>query len=294
MDIKNQVAQLIVQLLATTSPELGARLKQRLNKELDGLGYPRFDEKAFGYRKFADFLQEALPDAILVEYPTSFGDIKVYLKSGHPLQKPISTTTPPQRKHSPRIRNEVWQAFTNPDPLRLRFLQRDNRYVLHFLDKERGSFQEQLSKNSENFIEITYINAETQMSWMLGFLDLIKLEPGDRAPLEALISGGYSSNANATFTRALGEHGEPWRRYRTRHVCAAIEEWAKKNQVPYDDLCSEKTVISVPESTPTQASNAPLTPRQQVERMLDLLSDDEITRVAIPALLSHLLTSSRM
>jgi len=292
MEDSTDVSQLILHLLSKNSPELGARLKQRLNKALNSNGRPRFDEKALGYRKFAEFLHDTLSDYITIDLPATPGDLSVSLKR---IPLPAAHKAPP-RQDSPRIRSDVWQAFTNPDPLRKRFFQRDNRAILHFLSKRSESYQEQLNGNPQNFVEIEEISAQNQIQWMHELLDEIKLESGERAPLEALISAGYSSSANAAFTRALGEHEEKWRRYRTRRVAKTIETWAQEHHVAYDELCEPKTDTLAGQSSPALAA-APaevLTPRQQAEQLLKRLDDEEIAKIVIPAMLSYLLTTSRI
>ncbi|MGK8286157.1 hypothetical protein ACRS2Y_03835 [Pseudomonas putida] len=70
----------ILELLKGRPSEVGARLKQRLNRTLVGSGLQALNEQQFGYRKFSDFLIGELGQHLTVEKSAEGGDITVSLK----------------------------------------------------------------------------------------------------------------------------------------------------------------------------------------------------------------------
>lgn len=294
MEDSSLASQLILQLLSNQSPELGARLKQRLNALLLAKGLARFDEKFYGYKRFSDFLENVLGDKVSIDRPNDVGDIHVALRQSH-LIKTVSdrTVAPPVGEHTPVIRSDVWQAFANPDPRRKRFFHRRTREVRHYLEGDAGSAATEIERDAAQFVEIHWISGDTQAGWMKSFLDAVKLSQSQRTALEAMIAGGYSSGINAAFTGALGEHSSSWRHCRTNHVTSIIRAWAEQHSVPFGDLCVRK---DLKESGQAQVHNlnGQLTPRQQAVKLLELLTDEDIARLVIPTLLSSILIKSRL
>lgn len=106
-----RATQLLQQILAARSPELGARLKQRLSASLREQGFPPFDERALGHKSFQAFLEKTQGEWLEVARPTTGpGDILVSLRG----RLGASATIPGRSEPLPHFRNEVWQAFTNP------------------------------------------------------------------------------------------------------------------------------------------------------------------------------------
>jgi len=283
------IPQLLTQLLSEKSPEFGARLKQRLNASLVSRGLSYFDEKAYGYKKFSDFLTKAHGDVVSVELPGVSGDILVSLRH-HPVAKSEPATSVGQQ---PRIRNDIWQAFSNPDPQRKRYLNKTTMLVSHFLQGEASVFKAEIEQNLEQFVEIEPINSQTQIEWMKGFIETIRITSGEKSALEALINEPYSSSVNATFSRALGEHGVAWRSYRTSQIVSLMKSWASEHKVQFERLCFSKCQEES-SVTSKQVDKMELSSRQTAIKLLELLNDDDIARLVIPTLLSTILIKSRL
>jgi len=294
MENINVVTQLIVQLLSGGTPEFGARLKQRLNALLIGQGLSPFDEKSYGHKKFSDFLISVFGENVSIERPEGAGDIQVSLRRQQPLQSSQNVNKAQSDAGQSRvIRSDIWQAFTNPDSLRKRFFQRETRAIRHFVQGEPNPAQEEVEREPGRFIEIDRIDGQVQVAWMRSFLDSLRLSPGERNPLEALITDTYSSGLNATFARALGAYGDSWRQFRTNNVTAMISAWAEKHEVPFGDLCVQKNLKNSP-SIQADVAQIPLTPRQQATKLLELLTEEDIARLVIPTLLSTIMVKSRL
>lgn len=283
------IKQLLVRLLSEKSPELGARLKQRLTSAFasSGLGY--FDEKSYGFRKFSDFLTQAHGDIVKIERQDTIGDVLVSL------QQPVVTQVKPATSTSqlPRIRNDIWQAFSNPDPERKRFLHKTTLLLRHYTLRKVSDDRTEVEQHPDQYIEIQPISAQKQHEWMKDFLETIRLSPNEKNALEAIIKEPYSSGVNATFSRALGEHGTAWRHFRTRRIVALIKTWSDEHKIAFN-LFSLPGFQNESPATRIEADQLQLSSRQQAYKLLDLLTDDDISRLVIPTLLSTILIKSRI
>lgn len=308
-DYRAASSQLLTQLLSINSPELGARLKQRLNAAFIASGLGGFDEKSFGFAKFADYLLRVHGELVCIERREGCGDIFVSLRSAS--SKRILTALSPncaKTGNAPVIRSDVWQAFTNPDSERKRFFHKQTGKVVHYLNGQASAERSEVEASPELFLEIIPISKDTQAEWMKDFLDAMPLPLNEKEVLQALIAKPYSSTVNVTFSRALGSHSMAWRNYRTERVMAFIQKWASEKSVPLSKL-HVTTVDTLTGAIQSAASNDAemtmrqihgaqptdqLPPRQQVLKLLELLSDDDIMRLVIPTLLSTILIKSRM
>lgn len=294
MEESLSIPSLIVKLVAQCSPEpeLGARLKQRLNRDLKKLGHPRFDENEFGYRKFAAYLEGTLSTLITVVHPKSSGDIQVYLKASRPATE---SNVKPEKGSALRLRSDVWRAFTNPDPKRSRYYDRETSAVHHFSEEDSQKMLPALESKGAAFVEIKRIDSETQLGWMRGFLDTQVIDGAQRQKLTELLADGYSSQANAEFTELLGEHEDQWRRLRTHYITEVIKAWAIASGIAMDQLLKPAApAVLKPAPVPTEVSSLAIAPRRQVELLLAKMDDSDITAFVIPTLLSHLLAASRI
>lgn len=283
------IRPLLQQLLVGREPELGARLKQRLNALLSEKRLPRFDEKLFGYRKFHSFLEQTQGDWLRVTKPEGAGDIHVAAKMAKPTPsgagRAAGASTQP-------IRSDVWQAFTNPDAARRRYYQPSTGLIVHYLQSEQSPRRAEIEGSAGAYQEIRPIGGALQQQWMREFLDSIPITGSERAPYEALLAEPYSSALNATFTRALGDHANAWREFRTSRVINAIWAWASEVGVPAERLrVTPKEVRFSERAEPV--FDAVASSRVQASKLLDLIADEDIRRVVIPILLSTLMVKNR-
>lgn len=309
-DIRAATSKLLTQLLSSHSPELGARLKQRLNAAFVASGQGFFDEKSLGFAKFTDYLLRVHGDLVSVEREDGIGDILVSLRTPVRQQSAVSPTqlvAATESAVAPAvIRNDVWQAFANPDPKRKRFFNKKTGKIVHFLDDKQVPERVEVDSAPDDYLEICPISQETQTGWMQEFLKQIAVPADEKDVLEALIAKSYSSAVNVTFSRALGAQGSAWRKFRTLRVTAIIEKWAQEKGVllsKFHVTAAEPSIVTVTMnstegkgtgSSAEQVNPDQLSPREQVVKLLELLSDDDILRLVIPTLLSTILIKSRM
>jgi len=309
-DTRLVTSQLLKQLLSTSSPELGARLKQHLNTAFIARGLGNFDEKSLGFSKFSDYLLKVHGDLVTLNRDDSFSDILVTLRSGQ--QSPSATIQVQVKAENPPasavIRSDVWQAFANPDPERKRFFHKETHKIVHYVEGKHVAERLEVESAPDQYLEIPFIPQEVQAGWMKEFLGSISVPANERAVLETLVDKAYSSAVNVTFSRALGSHSNAWRLFRTNRVTATIESWAKEVGVLLKDLRVSVTESSVKTSqaslqaaAATMQPSEPLSPladqlppRQQVLKLLELLSDQDISQLVLPTLLSTILIKSRL
>lgn len=291
----------ILELLSDRPSEVGARLKQRLNRTLLNAGLPAFDEKQFGFRKFSEFLIAEFGDYLLVDKPPEGGDIQITLKH----QSAASQSSPaglhdtahfPSAKPLPvrLIRGDVWQAFTHLNEHRKRYLDKDNGKVLHFLDTDFTNAA-LVAEAPERFVEIPRIDAETQLSWMQHFLAASSFPGAEAASLSHLLEQPYSSQLSVLFGRALGKRQSEWKRCRAERVTEVVQQWAGEHSVALSPLFTFKFGQSAEAAeTATSTPSGQLSPREQAQKLLGMMTEQEIVSIAIPALLGCVLANSRL
>lgn len=305
------IEKLLTQLLSLSSPapELGARLKQRLNAALVTQGLDAFNEKALGFRKFSDYLMRVHGHLVAVQRPEGAGDILVSLKhstpssqTGEQVQADVSAPSA-----TPVIRTVVWQAFANPDPDRKRFLGPQGR-IVHYLEGSGSEVRQVVEAAPQQYKQIEPISGVTQSGWMREFLETAPLDQAEKSALEPMIGEPYSSTLNATFTRALGKHGRAWSRFRTTRVSDIIKEWVRAHDIDegliYTQRSSAKTSeLGAVDLAASLATGSPAagpvhssanSPRGQVLKLIELIADEDIERVVLPLLLSTIMVKSRM
>lgn len=333
MDLQFVLA-VILDLLVDRPYEFGARLKQRLNRRLVSESLPALDENQFGYRKFHDFLTGELGDRLTIDRPSTDGDIRVSLNRSlvenaiahgasydvdHFLPYPMHRSmqvTPKSSVSSPiegltsheigpiaevrdgaeviAYRGDIWQAFTNLNPLRKRYFDKDANQVIHFIDGTDINIQSLVDADPVRFAAVSPIDRAVQQGWMREFLERLELPEPELAILKHLAVDSYTSKANVMFGRALGERQGEWKAFRAERVDSIIQAWGKANDVPQARLILQKAAPAPAKRYALTASPSALSSRGQAQKLLELMSDYEIATVAIPVLLSFVLTKSRL
>jgi len=283
------IRSLLIELLRNNQPEFGARLKQRLISACIAQGLETFSEREYGYSKFSQYLLGSHGDIVSITRPEGAGDILVSLATSAAPATRIGAQAIPVTTHK-KIKNDVWQAFANPDPRRKRYLSRTTAQVLHFLGDEDNGVRREIAAAPEAFVEIQPISGAEQLTWMREFLSSLDLRPSERSPLEALLASPYSSQLNAIFTKALAAHSAPWKEFRVKRIIQFIEEWAATNHIAVDRL-----FLPSPTAHPLGAINVrtEVTSRQQAIKLLDLVTDDDVANLIMPTIVATILIRSR-
>lgn len=277
---------LLMQLLPENGePELGARLKQRIVEVFRsrGLPHPRLG-------KFSSFLAENsdIVDVARDEIPS---DVRVRRKTANKSQvntEPAVVAPPVER--APRLAPDLWAALTNPDPTRRRFYSRLKNRVVHYRensgDEADSRIREEVERNERDFVEVSFVIAETQKGWMKEFLRIHPLPGRMRDVFDRLLELPYSSGLNYAFTASLGERAELWRVFRARRVHDVAQEWAAKNAISLSRRDDEADIKgdshgTAPVELRLSAAASPL--RVALHRAIDALNDSDLERVLLPA-----------
>lgn len=300
MQVPSSVFLALSEILATQSPQFASRLKQRLTSVLAAKGEPPFDEKKFGFKGFRDFLKNGTQGIFSVASSEDGADVIVSLGGNN-------TSIAPSQKigsiHS--LRGDVWQAFTNPDASRVRYFNLRNFSIRHFLRGEDSVHAREVAENSADFVEIDFIGADVQQQWMRQFIESREISPQLRETLEGIAGRTYTSGINAAFLGALGIMGAEWRQDRLSRVVEVIHGWAERNGISIDKLTprsNSENESALPVTPARAAGKLPSggdvmdgvqSPREQAVRLLDILSNEEISRVVVPILLSTLLVRGK-
>ena len=274
MSTLQRATELLFELLTTDAKEPAARLKQKLNARLIDEGMSPFDQKALGFKTFKDYLQSLGSRLSIEERPGS--DILVSL--GQPAGQGTDVPVAPL----PLLRGEVWQAFTNPDPARLRYFNRSTGRIEHQLVSE----QDGPANPTSDHVRIDPISAADQAGWMSEFIHLHSLQ--SETLLENIVATPYDSSVNAAFSRALGSRSIAWRRFRSDKVCHRARAWATRHGIDFASLqqtpdASQKAVQGTPA----------MSPRLRAVKLLESFSDKELVDLVIPILSASALVSSR-
>jgi len=166
-----QLARAILQELLVAGPIKGAKLKPQLVRQFElrtGMGFRGVFPD---YLKFSDFLS-ANKDLVDVTPPQGQGDITVQLKGNH-VAAPRITWQAGNAPVSFELPRPLWQAFTNPDPDRRRFFNRETRDVVHYIEDSSEEPNPRIRtqvRDDPNFVEIEPAGAELQKEWMREFV----------------------------------------------------------------------------------------------------------------------------
>lgn len=286
--------EILIELLRN-GRKFGAQLKPLIEQALRARGIP--PETVLGqFRKFSDFLA-ANADLLEITTPGGPGDIEVRLRT---TPQPRSVSSDASQDLRPdRIRKELWQAVTNPDARRKRFLHRKTGEILHYLDGSPFSRNWDFAKRASedpDFVEIDFARAEQQTAWMKEFLDSTPTIPDwTRRTAEHFLSVPYESSLNTAFVSALGDPtGMAWNRWRSIKVLEHVKAWAERRGVSlnlvlgYPQYPQALTSESTASESPAEASTPGL--RAFLHQAIDEATEDELRQVVIsPAVFARLL-----
>jgi len=294
------VAKILPSLLSEHTHELGARLKQRIQKIFLSQGMPAFDPRKEGYPKFSVYLERLHSDIAKVVRVAGNSDVHVYRQHSSSVQNAPAMPLDLKEKKNVVIRSDVWQAFLNQDLSRKRFYNKKTCVVMHFIPSSGSSEENLLDASPEEYVEINPVPGNEQLKWMREFLDSAPIGDAERDVIAGQLHAKYSSALNATFINSLGKQGSLWRRYRIPRIISFIEEWARKNEIPFSELCVTESIdsnisrTSQLESLEESVPDIPLPPRALAHKLLDLMTEDDIARMVLPAMMNTLLLKSHL
>jgi hypothetical protein len=279
--------QILVQLLED-GPRYGAQLRPSLERELIRRGI--LPQAVFGpFQRFGAFLS-ANADLLEIIWPHGPGDVRVSLRSrGH------AETTSSESSVlalAPRLKKDVWQAFTNPDLRRRRFIHRQSGEIVHYVEGSTQSPNPEIAarvRSDASYVEVEFAPPELQSAWMKEFLNsAVSIPDWTRRTAEHFTGVPYESSLNTAFITALGEPlGEAWRTFRSTKVFAHVKSWADRCSVPMALLLPGYALTSPLPGTISEDKTAEQLQDSEMRAVLhaaiDAASNVDLGRVSIPA-----------
>jgi len=275
---------LLQQMLRDESPEPAARLLQRLAKSPEAKALGGFDYKRMGFPRFKNFL-DACAD-VVDQHISPYGDMLVSVRGT--ATAPRATSLRPA--HS-SIRGEVWTAFSNPDPNRIRFINRSTGQVIHHLQSSADNADNIF--RSPEWVQIDPVPAEVQASWMHEFAAQTEGVNPDDYPV---LSQPYRTSATAIFAKSLGPIGKQWNKFRTTKMIEAIRAWSATANIELTALSPSSVVPSerpLPEPPKLEAVTMGFSPRARALKLMDALTDEEISNTLVPLMASIIMVKAQ-
>ena len=292
IDHLSDIREILLWALAD-GPQLGARLRSLVSRAFEAKTGTPYENAFAGYQNFSSVLRE-FPDLLQIDRPSRPGDITVQLRDkGVGIQS--AQDAPSVLNPTPiAVRAELWNAFTNPDPHRRRFANKESGQIAHYLmdsESQRDKEIEARVSNYSNFVEIPFATADEQREWMREFVQSPALPEARQVLFADLLNLDYSSRVNALLTKSLEEFAPKWSSFRAEKVLGRITRWCKDNDLRIDFILHPKSTIhgpAVPQFTRLQAvtaqdESAEAALRRALHRAIDALSFADLTRISVPS-----------
>ena len=277
-DEKLQVARRLIQNLLAGGPMKGATLKLRLLGDFESESGEAFDTAFRAYFKFSNFLA-ANSDLVEIQRPDAGtpGDITVRLRAQAPNAIAAHSDDARELFKSPDryLPRDIWQALTNPDPKRRRFLNQNTREVRHFLEDQPINGL----ASDRNWIEIKPVPATVQADWMRRFALSGASPPNKRDDLLAIAALPYSTTTNALFNKALAGSAQMWRRFRAVLIVNAAQEWCQKVGISFEGISQPAPSHAEKPSGTSQEGSL----RDTLIEVIKAASLEELLQITIPA-----------
>jgi hypothetical protein len=268
-----EVARELIRELLVNGPMKGATLKLRMLSAFEEATGETFNIAFRAYPKFSSFLL-ANTDIVDIQRPPigQSGDIVVCLRAQtDEVRGSLDLLGPPAFY----LLNGVWQAFTNPDPDRRRYIDRVSGRVIHH---RKGVAPPELISDP-SWIEINPVPALEQTKWMHDFLNLVAVSEGKIDLLKSIADMPYSANSNALFSKTLAEYADAWRRFRAGQVMRVVRSWSDETGVPFEKIAQPVTKAT---PTPTQESREAAL-RNTLIKAIRSASLEELRQISVPA-----------
>lgn len=263
-----------------------------IKPELQRRGPDGFDEHLLGFDRFADFL----------EFAASRGAVVVTRAGGQPVVGLPGDRSPAARvtareggRRRPRVRRDIWEAFTNWGNWRRGWDKTEQRAVrlpentAHETSSTKAT-REAWDAQPDRFVEIPGIPQEEQLAWMRDFA----AEQSGRTGLLLRYGLKEEDRKAQAFSEAIRE--EPavfarWQDMRVQKVIDAIESWKAEQGVEIDILEGESRaerveVVPTEHPGPLPATLADADLRILAHRAIDAMTPEELLK--LPLLLGHI------
>jgi hypothetical protein len=232
LEAMDVLQQAISNLLDRHKQPRAAGVKSEMQQIISG----KFDQSAYGYGTFRDFLDDAAAKGavVIVDSPTKGGDALVTLP-GRDVPIPATTT---RRRRRGRIRPDIWQAFVSWEPGYTRLWDLETGHVLMFpaeprpLEPQDHRVWRELARTEpDRFRAIPVIGEDRLSGRMRSFIQA--LDPADEAVpiLDAALEQAKPARSFTAAARALPGIAERWKQERLDFIWDSITEWQESNGI---------------------------------------------------------------
>jgi hypothetical protein len=227
--IYQQIAEVVADLRRSGRSTRSAGVKTRLNQRLS----VPFDEKAYGFPSFREFLTSAEQAGAIQLWPAATGPDVTLGLPGEPVEDS------PGRRAPVQIRPDFWLTFMDWTPGFERAFDREQGRAFRVAvaaeayDPQVRQLRQAMNSGGTRYVRIDPIGLSTQLEWAKTFAvgrpsgerdDLIRDLDGDR-PLQK-------------FTRRVRTMPcyPAWVVFRNQRVAGMIQAWAQEHQLTVDPL----------------------------------------------------------
>jgi hypothetical protein len=226
------LAQAVTKLLDRGKQPRAAGVKSEMQKIISGT----FDQTAYGYETFRDFLHEAQDRGIItVVDPSTRGVDTLVTLPGRDVPAPVASA--PSRRRG-RIRPDIWRAFTSWETGYSRLWDLETGQILMFptdprpLEPRQHQLWRELTQAGPGRFQAISVIAEDQLiGKMSSFVDA--LDPADDAVpiLRATLLQAKPARSFTAAAQALPGIAERWKQERFDFIWDSIIKWQKSNGI---------------------------------------------------------------
>jgi hypothetical protein len=250
---------------------------------------PAFDERAFGFGSFGEFVAAAAERGGLRIDRDSDGWERVHLVGSHGDED--------QGDEHLRVRPDLWKAFTNWGGRWINvWLAAESRVVPLARDPrdpepaELAALRRALTERSPDVTRIEPIPMETQRQWLSDFIAEMPGEHWLHDALTRALDDDQPFRRFGAFLRADADQLRRYYRFRAQRVIEIVTTWARDNGIEVDPTAQPDV-----ESSAAAFGATPATPgvdptvggggrdvREVILRAVQQMPTDELRRLPIP------------
>jgi hypothetical protein len=286
MSTHDLLREILVDVLRAGGAQIGARVGLEVRRSYELRTRLPLDLRRFGFEKLRDLLQ-ANSDVVEISPDPNSHDILVSLKGSG---SPEADTALQHHLSSIRLPTQLWQAFTNPDDNRRRYLNRRTGEVAHYREAceetPDRSARSRIDKWGNDAVEIQPVPGDAQLEWMREFISSIDLPERSRDLAKRILVAPYSSVLNTSFLGAIGSHGPEWKRRRGRLVVDFVKAWCDRNDVQYSEDEWGVSIAQQSEHTSPASRQTLLhheSRRSSLHELIEALPEEHLDSILVPA-----------
>jgi hypothetical protein len=250
-----------------------------------------FDERALGYKRFIEFLEDAEAKGYVSVLRDPLNHPRIY-PAGEATAKAKAAISESDAvaMGTLRLRSDVWRSVIDWEQNYTRAW--DRRISRAFMYPSDDESTPPWEKQPNRFVQMTQISQEQQIGWMKEFAEA-QLDNAREELVAALAPG--APRGKFRLTLAKNSLDAAWSRSLQAHAARFVQDWAAANSVSIKHLFDQRspdpepamasastTETSEPAITGTDAGQTTRL-RAELHRVIDRMSLEELASLRIPA-----------